>query len=296
MLPRPSEKTGLVTHRGCLDGSGSAIVFELAGGRFENILVKDPGNCSLSGIEASKFDEVWFVDICPASLEDPAHGKPFRVIDHHKTNLKRHGPHHIRCTFDMTLCGTALFARELGLDLKVWPEYERLIAAIQAYDFGRFDVEDAMWLADVASLYKQPAMVKAMLRFGDSMFQHGSCVAFQEAVSIMRKQYAERIIDTAYDGYLCAQDRNLRYKLAVAPVYWKNEVAMALLESPGGGPDRFAAVYCPLTSAISLRSLPDGPDVATIAEMYGGGGHARAAGFSRRSSSVLQMLNKELFG
>jgi len=43
----------------------------------------------------------------------------------------------------------------------------------------------------------------------------------------------------------------------------------------------FAACYwdTPLGRVFSLRSRDDGADVSSIAKQYGGGGHARAAGF-----------------
>lgn len=46
-------------------------------------------------------------------------------------------------------------------------------------------------------------------------------------------------------------------------------------------PSRIGACYCdtPEGRLFSLRSTDDGPDVSAIAKLYGGGGHAHAAGF-----------------
>jgi len=64
--------------------------------------------------------------------------------------------------------------------------------------------------------------------------------------------------------------------VANLPRTWSSEAGNILAEG-----NRFAATYYdgPKGRAFSLRSSADGLNVAEIAAMYGGGGHAHAAGF-----------------
>jgi hypothetical protein len=60
------------------------------------------------------------------------------------------------------------------------------------------------------------------------------------------------------------------------PYIWSSDAGFIMSE---GKP--FAACYfdTPSGRVFSLRSRPEGQDVSSIAKLYGGGGHARAAGF-----------------
>ena len=75
--------------------------------------------------------------------------------------------------------------------------------------------------------------------------------------------------------------------------FWKNSVCRAILDKY---PDvMIAAVVDPLSGAVSLRSRKDGPNVAKIAEKFGGGGHAQAAGIRVRIDRMNRLLLDEIF-
>jgi hypothetical protein len=165
MKRKPTEKTALVTHKGCLDGTGSALMFITAGGRRENVIFKAPSTALLTPEEAAPFDEVWFADLCPPSLEDPAGGRPFHVFDHHVSNQRKFG-NDPRCTFDMKKSGTSLMAEVLGLDCpadELPGAFDGLIEALEAYDLGKFDHVGGVRLADIASSYTQEEMLDLMI-------------------------------------------------------------------------------------------------------------------------------------
>lgn len=289
---RPTDRTALVTHRGCLDGTGSALMFIWAGGRRENVIFKNPTGAFLTADEAAPFDEVWFADLCPPSLEDPAGGKPFHVFDHHLSNQRKFGDDP-RCTFDMKKSGTSLMAAVLGIHDDPESAYQttdELIAALEAYDLGRFDEPAGMRLADVASSYSQEQMLEIMVeRDPEGILYDRDLTTRAEALADVRKLYAEQAAKYRYrfvlDGIMTG--------VAVSPVYWKNEVAQRLLAEQG---TEMALIIDPTTQMVSLRSLPGGPDCSTIAGRYGGGGHARAAGFKGDGLAMLKELTESVIG
>lgn len=308
MKLKPGPKTGLVTHKGCLDGTGSALMFLWAGGRRENILFRNPSTCDLTPEEAAPFDEVWFADLCPSTMDDPAGGKPFLVFDHHASNARKFADSE-HCTFSMVHSGTSLLGEKLGVYDPEWinlqfsygdtwnPEegmWERakLVQALEAYDLGKFDHEQGMYLADLASSYSQDEMLDLLKKHEREVLSLPDCRGRVAALSSMRKIFAEsatrnivpfRLMDTDFE--------TIRAGATHSPVYWKNEVAQRILAA---GYD--VAVVIDPGGMVSLRSLPGGPDCSIIAGRYGGGGHPRAAGFKANSTNMIQALIDETFG
>ena len=311
MMFKPTERTLLATHRGCLDGTGSALMFIWAGGLRRNVIFRNPGQCSLTAAELASFDvdEVWFADLCPASLEDPAGGLPFHVFDHHLSNVQRHGDDP-RCTFDMTKSGTSLLARELNVirPADPFPRYglamelnvQELIDALEAYDLGRFDNREGQRLADAAGTYTQDEMLDILILNGPDTMFHRDIVSRAEAMASVRKIYAEQAARNARIEEWDAVDVGsldctpVRVAVAVSPVYWKNAVAMGMLARPEA--PQVAVIIDPTTQMVSLRSLPGGPDCSVMAGLYGGGGHARAAGFKASGGKMLEALSRTVFG
>lgn len=292
---KPTDKTGLVTHRGCLDGTGSALMFLLAGGKRENIVFRNPSTAFLTPGEAAAFDEVWFADVCPPSLDnEPAGGKPFHVFDHHLSNMKKFG-NDPRCTFDMKKSGTSLMASEL--DVTDSPSFygtpmSDLIGALEAYDLGRFDEPLGVRLADAASSYTQDEMLSELFINGADALYDQRIVARAEALASVRNLYAEQAASYAYSfQFPGTGDEIIECGMAVSPVYWKNEVALRILKDHD-----LALIVDPTTQMVSLRSKEGGPDCSMIAARYGGGGHARAAGFKGNGLQMLNALTEAVIG
>jgi oligoribonuclease NrnB/cAMP/cGMP phosphodiesterase (DHH superfamily) len=288
----PGPKTALVTHKGCLDGTGSALMFLLAGGSRENILFRVPNQCDLTPAETVDFDEVWFADLCPSNMRDPAGGKPFHVFDHHLSNKRKFGddPH---CTFSMAHSGTSLMARELGLDqtenFQLANDLFALVPALEAYDLGRFDHQEGMFLADIAASLSQEEMLDVLYADRGDIFTDAAFIGRAAGLAASRRLYAAQAAKNKrirkLDEYLVG--------VVVSPVYWKNEVATKVLEDETVD---IAMVIDPSSGMVSLRSRANGPDCSMIAGRYGGGGHPKAAGFPFRAETMLDSLFETVVG
>lgn len=292
---KPTDKTGLVTHRGCLDGTGSALMFLWAGGKRENIVFRNPSTAFLTPEEAAGFDEVWFADVCPPSLDnEPAGGKPFHIFDHHLSNMKKFGDDP-RCTFDMKKSGTSLMARELDVvdeETMAGALISELVSALEAYDLGRFDEPMGVLLADAASSYTQDEMLDKLLKHGSLVFLDNDIISRAAALASVRKLYSEQAAKFSYGILMEGSDgRSIDVGVAVSPVYWKNDVALRILAHR-----EMALIIDPTTQMVSLRSKQGGPDCSIIAARYGGGGHARAAGFKGNGASMLNALTESVIG
>lgn len=266
-------------------------MFLWAGGRRENIVFRPPSACDLTPEEAAPFDEVWFADLCPSQMRDPAGGKPFHVFDHHISNAKKFAEDP-SCTFSMEHSGTSLMARELGLFDDWQGSYFRdlhsLVPALEAYDLGRFNEQDGMFLADLASSYTQDEMLDLLMSDGKDVFDSGEARGRVAALSSMRKIYA----DSVAKNILSMDVFEFKAGVVAAPVYWKNEAAERVLDAGF----ELAVVIDVGGGMVSLRSRPGGPDCSIIAGKYGGGGHPRAAGFKAYQSKMLTTLFNEVFG
>jgi nanoRNase/pAp phosphatase (c-di-AMP/oligoRNAs hydrolase) len=89
--------------------------------------------------------------------------------------------------------------------------------------------------------------------------------------------------------------------VVTSPVYWKNSVAEACLDRVYrfDGHDakvEMVAIIDPTSQMCSLRSRNGGPDCSYIATEYGGGGHARAAGFRIGGAGLLNVMAQKVFG
>lgn len=292
---KPGPKTALVTHKGCLDGTGSALMFIWAGGRRENIFFKQPSMAFLTEAEAVGFDEVWFADICPPHLNEPAGGLPFRVFDHHISNQRKFGDDP-RFMFDMKRSGTSLMAHVLGIHddpESYYSNIDDLIKALESYDLGRFDHAGGMRLADIAASFSQEQMLDEMIeRDAEGILYDRDLTSRAEALSSVRNLYAEQAARYAYGfQFPGTGDEIIECGVAVSPVYWKNEVAQRILETHD-----LAMIIDPTTQMVSLRSKEGGPDCSMIAGRYGGGGHARAAGFKANGLQMLNALTEAVIG
>lgn len=293
-LLTPADGTILVTHKNCLDGTGCALVFLLAGGKRESILFRSPSDCSLELKDLpSGTTEIWFADCCPRYLTGVTCGLPFKVFDHHVSNERRHGNSFIDIHFDSTKCGTTLLSSYMKKPLiKRWIDADRVLNAIEAYDLGRFDERDGINLADLASTTTQDAMLSLLLCDTD-ILSDDFIMARAFGAGEARKIYAQHAAENArYIQWENTHKQYIRLGVAVSPLHYKNSTAQSILNSDKAD----VAVIIDITNQMaSLRSLPGGPDCSEIASLYGGGGHERAAGFRIDSQILLKLLIQEVF-
>lgn len=292
---KPTLTTCLVTHRSCLDGSGAALMFLWGGGRRENILFRNPSALILDrNIIPEDTSEVWYADCCPADLTDPAAGLPFRVFDHHISNARKHGGDP-RCLFDMKRSGTSIMADVLGLPRLEGTSFDRLIVALEDYDLGRFGNVAGVRLADIASTYSQEELVTLLCsRTAMNILTDRELSSRAGGASAIRNLYcaqaaeARRVSPMKFPHL----EDDVVLGIAALPRDWKNEAAQLILK------DRLidvAVILDVMGQMVSLRSRDDGPDCSLIAGLYGGGGHARAAGFKIDGRELLFLFKNEVF-
>jgi len=303
---RPTERTALVTHRNCLDGTGSAAVFILAGGKEENVFFRDPKGCALTTDEAAPFDEVWFVDVCPWDLADPAGGKPWKVFDHHDTAIRRHNPEgservhilrppHGTLYFDSMKCGTSIIAAATSrYSDGSAGALQELVETIEHYDLGRFDANyHVKQLADLASTYSQIDMVRLLVDRGTDILYLGYYQNRGIAVGDARAVFAENAAKSAHVERLDLCGKSYSCAIVCSPRDWGNDIAARLLENLSID---IAVIVDYTRNSVSLRTREGGPNVAKIAEAFGGGGHPKAAGIRLDPKRAYSRLLEEIFG
>lgn len=106
-------------------------------------------------------------------------------------------------------------------------------------------------------------------------------VAEGRAIARYRERLIEQVVDTAHIVVL----GGIEMPLAACPYAVGSDVAGRLAEMH---PNSVAAYYIPYGATIrfGLRSRGDGPNVAELAERFGGGGHAQASGFEVATEDI----------
>ena len=261
--------TLILYHKNCSDGLGAAHAVRewlreqgrLEDARFQTIqygdLVPD-----VTGLDVFIVDFSFPRDVL---LEMHEQAKSLVVIDHHKTAQAELTGLDF-CIFDMDKAGCILTWEYLfpktpapGLfyylqDRDLWqrklPQSKEVSAALRSYK-PFFNVWDEFMTPN--GLDKLKSEGTAILRYQE------------QQISVSLSQPAQMV---EIGGYVvpCVNCTHLISELG-------NELAK-------GQP--FAALYFDTADkrVFSLRSTDEGIDVAEIAKRYGGGGHARASGFS----------------
>jgi len=236
------------------------------------------------------------------------------VVDHHKTGrdrlwalaypgepcdekafdiARRHVEHRRRVVFDMDHAGCGLTWRTLFPDKRPpwWVDY------VEDRDLWRWKLPRSRSInAYLGSLPFGPEMFgdlpapPLVVEAGDAILRYQR----QQVETLCRGAYRGQLPrvtphrSVAHDGFLV----DLRGAFAEVPIVNTpaliSEVGNALAEG-----EALAAVWYVRrdgTVKWSLRSVEGGADVGTIAQLYGGGGHKRAAGFSTSLQSLKDSL------
>jgi oligoribonuclease NrnB/cAMP/cGMP phosphodiesterase (DHH superfamily) len=203
----------------------------------------------------------------PVLLQMAEQANSLLVIDHHKTAMQDiiDLPFSIDLEFSLNHSGAMLAWNRFhpGQDAPL------LFDHIQDHDLWRFALSHTREIT--AAVYSHPI---TPTNFGD-LINAGIRSLIAEGISLLRKQRHD------IDAIIRDAVRQMRFGETLVPaanVPWMyaSDVAGILAE---GQP--FAVTYYDDAKGrrFSLRSTPDGADVSTIAEAFGGGGHEHAAGF-----------------
>ena len=180
--------------------------------------------------------------------------------------------HNIQAVFDMTRSG-AMMAWDYAHPGELAPG---LVQHVQDRDLWRFNLPYTREIA--AALFSHDYDFDTWDWFADELASPvGRHALVREGAAIERKHHKDvaELLDQTQRYMVIG---GVRVPVANLPYTMASDAANALAE---GNP--FAACYFDNGSGrrvFSLRSKAEGLDVSEIAVRYGGGGHARAAGFS----------------
>lgn len=286
----------LVTHLNCMDGSGCAIMFLNAGGKFENIRFVAAGQLE----KRAKIDKIFdgpesiiVADLsCGPEFADELEKRGnVVIIDHHATAL--HLKNRPWCIIDMEACGTELMRRYFDIEHLGFKE---LSANIDDFDRWKRQrpVGDEMSLFH--SFYGQKAFVKDF-EFPDTRFRGVSpwMPHERELIRNLQEKRTKKAKQLA-DGAKIKQIMSLPRSMEPGPIYG----AYVISSDPNNSvildavlarhPKVHVAVQInPETRLISLRSRPDF-DCSELAKLYGGGGHPHACGHLLPSNLLEELI------
>lgn len=274
----PPAEVLCIYHGNCADGFGAACVVRHYFGKLATFHAGTYG----SAPPDMRGKHVYIVDFSyphAVLLQAAANAKSVTILDHHKTAkddleqlLGIEFPCPLSVTMDMEHSGAMLawdhfFPSEHPPllikhieDRDLWrfalPGTREIQAGLFSYPYD-FDV----WMPKLFGAGSQPACEVAQLR--------------DDGIAIERKHHKD------IAELLAITQRTMTIAGHVVPVanlpYTLSSDAGSLMAAAAP----FAACYwdTPAGRTFSLRSSPEGEDVAAIAQQYGGGGHRNAAGF-----------------
>ncbi len=257
--------TMCIYHGNCADGFGAAWVVRKALGAIDF----HPGTYQDAPPDVTGKDVI-MVDFSykrPVLLEMAAKAEHVLILDHHKSAAADlvDLPSNVETHFDMDRSG-AMLAWDHFFPEQAPP---RLLLHIEDRDLWRFRLPGTREIQ--ANLFSYPfdfdVWGELMADPIENLVYDGTAIErkhFQDIRNLLPVVTREMVIG----GH--------RVPVANLPVTMTSDAGHQLAE---GFP--FAACYwdTPQGRVFSLRSRDDGMDVSRIAQMYGGGGHAHAAGF-----------------
>ncbi len=256
-----------VYHKNCPDGFGAAWVVRLALGREH---VEMHAAAHQTAPPDVKGRSVLIVDFCypresiARILEE---AESVMIFDHHKTardDLRSLTHPHLTTVFDMDKSGCGI-TWEQFFPGQVLP---RLLAHIQDHDLWRFRISGTRVV--MAGLFSWPYDFEVW----DGLMSRVPDLA-RDGLPLLRAKEKELSELRATAGL-----PRLRIGGWLVPAFNVPHTCVGLA-NPAAEGEPFAACYWVTERQVSfsLRSSPQGLDVAEIARQYGGGGHQHAAGF-----------------
>lgn len=264
----------VIYHKGCSDGVGAASVFYNVYGNdmeyFPGVYNELPPNC---------FDRVvYFVDFSYKReiMEDICDvAESVILLDHHKSalddlkDLKRSNFFTQNATLEHS--GAVIAWKFVMGDTELPP----ILKYIQDRDLWKFEFENTRPI--IANLFSYELTLDYMANLIDKTEEELEVFAI-EGRAIERKYKVD--LQKIFKGNRRQIDiAGITVDICNAPPMYSSDIGnMLAQESPG----TFGATYhdTKYKRLFSLRSVEGGMDVSKIAEIYGGGGHIRAAGFN----------------
>jgi len=271
-------KTICIYHSNCLDGFASAfIVWKTLGPKVEFVPAvygKEPPWEKLPDNEVYIVDFSYPVDIM-AKICEQAHY--VTVIDHHESAIRKlagFSAENYTAKFDITRAGTELTHEFFFGDREMHPILQ-MLANRDLWNFslpGTKEICAAMWEED-RTFERWDSLI--------SSDYHKAFLALHNTGSIILKMNARNIESLLRSG--TRQIPGTTIPICNMPFMYASEAGNILAQ---GHP--FSITYFDRSDCrqYSLRVADGDFNVAKLAEMYGGGGHKKAAGFTATLASV----------
>ncbi len=270
----------IIYHKNCTDGLGAALAIrvwlkkrgELDQATFQTAQYGDPAPDDVAG------QDVFIVDFSyPREdlLTMYYQAKNLTVIDHHVTAQETLADLDF-CIFDMNKSGCILTWEYLFPNLPPPPLFEYL----QDRDLWKWELPQSQEVNAALRSYKP------FLDEWEAFMTYGAINRLKkEGIAILRYQQRQIEMVLSHKPWPMVEIDGTRVP-CINSTTLISEIGNELSkEFP------FAACYFDTNDGkrvFSLRSNPDGANVADIAKKYGGGGHPRAAGFSVEKPEVLK--------
>jgi uncharacterized protein len=282
-------QTTIIYHAHCQDGRGAALAAWLALGDASTRYLPLAYGAQLPD-DITPGTDLYFLDITlkrPTMLAAAWIAGRITIIDHHQSALNdlaglpeeaAHtiGACEIRTTCNLAYSGAVLAWKHFHPDT----ETPDLLRFIEDRDLWRFEHQASKPLhyaleaiddfRDLAPLVRREECLWDAINKGAAILAHLSHQWDQIAAR------AAALTTTAW-----GDDTPIIASYANCPPMWFSDVGHRLLELHA---PRLAVLYHDTQATqrrtYSLRSAEDGPDCATLAAHFGGGGHRHAAGFT----------------
>jgi hypothetical protein len=334
MLPQPEkvEDAILVTHQGCMDGSGCAVMFIASGGKPENVRYVAAGMVERFVKEDPVFQSDSFLIFADVGLNTPKYADVFEkrgnlvLLDHHKTSLHMKGRTWAEIDAEGnggTRCGTRML-RDYLIRLGGWydgyaslNEQARVLKS-SSYRFFAETVDDFdRWirsnhqsedLADLHVFYGQQEFVRRFSGENDPKQRRNSNISDglshagfltrteREIIESLRKRRDEQIERAVEKAILREISLSTGSVKAVVLVSSLPYTSVMLERAQVAHPGTQVAVQVDLDNGkCSWRTDDPEIDVALACREFRGGGHRAAAGH-RLPSDLYETVLENIYG
>lgn len=318
MLPKPDhlDAAVLVTHKGCMDGAGCAIMFCGAGGKRENVRFVAAGMVEKFIKSDPVFKSNKFLIFADVGLNTPKYADVLEkrgnlvMLDHHNTSLHLMGRKWAEIEETNQRCGTRMLRDYL---IEIVPPPNRITSSSWRVFANTLDDHDR-WLRqiplseDLATFMSFVGQESFIDRFSDPKERICQNIAamrgkvlltpFEEDLLAILKRRRDEAIEeclkrcqvrsvTLPDGSLVTMGIMITMEPNVSLLLnrlleERQEVQVAVSISLEKG-------------AVSMRSRGGSPDVSQIAGLFGGGGHKAAAGH-RLPQDLNDLIVEHIYG
>ena len=322
-LPRPEklEDAILVTHKGCMDGAGCAIMFCGAGGKRENVKFVAAGMVEKFIKSDPIFQSDKFLIFADIGVNDTPETRKYAdvlekrgnlvLLDHHNTSLHMVGREWAVIEEKNERCGTRMLRDYL---IEQFPWHNQ----IQAGSWRRFaellDDHDR-WLRqqpmseDMATFMSFVGQESFITRFADpkqracdniakGRMSHGFFTEFEDdLLGILKKRRDEAIEDALKKSFVRQVKLPDGGEVTMAVVItMEPNISLLLQRLLEKCPEAQVAASVSLEKgAVSLRSRGGVPDCSHMASLFGGGGHKGAAGH-KIPQDIVDVIMEHIYG